>query len=198
MEAGQKLKSLYRCLGWNRVDLVKFLQCSERAVFRWEAGDTAVPVSVMKLLRLMTHHELPGKSWAGWSFSRDTLWSPEGHGFSGRDFSWLSLTARRSEMFSVLYRERQVFLGEIDRLSAELTQARLDLKFAGGRSALVDLAMDGGLWEVDQAANDSPTRGGHGERAQRAPGGTLGGQGDVLVTRHQLLTGDQAPRKQLI
>jgi len=183
VETGQKLRSLYRCLGWNRSDLVKFLQCSERAVFRWEAGDTAVPVSVMKLLRLMTYQELPGKTWAGWSFSRDTLWSPEGHGFSGRDFAWLSLTARRSDMFSVLYRERQVFRDEIDRLSAELTQAKLDLKFAGGRSALVDLAMDGGLWEVDQAANDAP--------AARF-------SGDGLVTRHQNPTSDTVTRKQLI
>lgn len=35
-----------------------------------------------------------------------------------------------------------------------------------------------------------PAMGWHGERAQRAPGLTLGGQGDGLVTRHQRFTGE--------
>ena len=194
IDAGRKLRSLYLSLGWKRADLASFLQMSERAVYRWEAGQHRVPSAVTKLLRLMNRMELPGKAWAGWSFSRDQLWSPEGYGFSGRDFAWLNLTSRRSAMFGVLYREREDMRREIDRLGAELNQAKLDLQVAEGHSGLVELALQGALWEVDQAANDSPeTRFWpvHQVRRPRAvPAPKDAEGGDVLVTRHQRITGE--------
>ena len=197
VDAGRKLKSLYRSLGWKRSDLVSFLQVSERAVYRWEAGEHRVPPAVLKLLRLMNRMELPGKTWEGWSFSRDQLWSPEGYGFSGRDFAWLNLTARRSEMFSVLYRERQGMRSEIERLGSELNQAKLDLQVAEGHAGLVELALQGALWEVDQAANDSPDTQFWPVRQVRRALGRAGRvnpaiQGDVPVTRHQSFTGEMA------
>ncbi|MFY7866941.1 helix-turn-helix domain-containing protein [Roseateles sp.] len=72
---GRKLKSLYRYLGFTASTLASYLRVSERTVYRWQrCGD--VPFAVIRLLRVMSYQELPGKTWEGWHFSRGMLWAP--------------------------------------------------------------------------------------------------------------------------
>ncbi|MEJ6004294.1 DUF3653 domain-containing protein [Paucibacter sp. AS339] len=116
---GRKLKSLYRYLGFTASTLASFLRVSEGTVYRWQrSGD--FPFAVIRLLRVMSYQELPGKTWEGWHFSRGTLWAPEGHGFVGKDFSWLNLTYRRAQMFGLLYLERQDLREKLKEARAEL------------------------------------------------------------------------------
>ena len=77
MEQGRKLRSMYRELGHDRTSAAKFFRITPRTLFNWEAGRTAIPFAVFKLLRLMLRSELPGKDWDGWCFNQGTLWSPE-------------------------------------------------------------------------------------------------------------------------
>lgn len=98
---------MYRELGHDRTSIAKFLRVTPRTLFNWETGRSPVPFSTLKLLRLLVRSELPGKDWAGWCFNRGTLWSPEGHGFKGTDFAWLSMTLRRAHMFGQLVDKRR-------------------------------------------------------------------------------------------
>lgn len=68
------------------------LQVTERTIRLWENGKTAIPYAAYKLLRIHTGHELPGASWAGWSISGDTLWSPERRAFTAVHLSYMWLT----------------------------------------------------------------------------------------------------------
>lgn len=76
---GQKLRALYRSLGWSRLDAAKFFQVTERTLHNWESGRTATPAAYLRLLRIHCGMELPGAAWAGWSISRGKLCTPEGH-----------------------------------------------------------------------------------------------------------------------
>lgn len=178
MEQGRKLRSLYRYLGYSRSQLATFLQVTERTIYHWEAGDQRIPFAVIKLLRVLSHQELPGASWQGWSFSRGTLWSPEGHGFEAKDFAWLSQTLRRSAMFDVLYRERTQLRNSLEDARRDLAHAETRAATAEGRAGLVELALTGAL-----AGMAEP----HRERVGLGSVETRPRQGDVLVTRHQLL-----------
>lgn len=187
MAQGRELRALYRRAGFKRLDLAKFLQISERTIYAWEAGTTRVPVAVVKLLRLLTRQELPGKTWAGWVFHSDTLWSPEGHGFTGKDFAWLSLTCRRSDMFDVLYRERNELRAKLTEARRQLAQAEEEAITAEGRAGVLELA----IWGVQlRERHGSPTTGGPAGGAARHQGETRSWQGDGHVTRSQILTGE--------
>ena len=117
VDVGRRLRSMYLNLGMQRADVAKFLQVSERTLHNWESGRHVIPFAVYKLLRLLNRMDLPGATWEGWSFSAGKLWSPEGHGFTGRDGSWWSLLVRRAAMF--------------DKLSAE----NVELRAAGAAAA---------------------------------------------------------------
>lgn len=139
---GKKLKSLYRYLGFTASSLASFLKVSDGTVYRWQrTGD--VPFAVIRLLRLMSYQELPGKTWEGWHFSRGALWTPEGHGFDGKDFAWLSLTWRKSQMFGVLYRERQELREKLLEARADLAKAEEQAITAEGRAGVLELAVWG-------------------------------------------------------
>ena len=84
------------------------LHVSLRTVHNWNSGKHQIPVMAYKLLRLMRYRELPGQAWAGWSFSRGQLITPEGRTISGHDSAWWSQLVRRAHGFSELY-QRQKF-----------------------------------------------------------------------------------------
>ncbi|MDP2185091.1 MAG: VC1465 family Xer recombination activation factor [Xanthomonadales bacterium] len=69
----------------------KVLHVSPRTVHNWESGTVRIPYAAFKLLRLLRGGELAGVAWKGWRLSRDTLYSPEGHGFKASDHAWWSL-----------------------------------------------------------------------------------------------------------
>lgn len=115
---------MYRQLGHDRRSAAKFFRVTPRTMLNWEAGRTAIPFPAFKLLRLMLRSELPGKDWQGWCFNQGTLWSPEGHGYTPRDFGWLSQTIRQARLFSVLYRERCALRLELQAAKVEAAQPR--------------------------------------------------------------------------
>lgn len=105
VELGTRMRAMYLGLGMDRDATANFLQISSRTLHNWETGKHVIPFAAYKLLRLLNRMELPGPSWAGWSFHTGKLWTPEGHGFSGTDGSWWSLLVRRAAMFDKLYAE---------------------------------------------------------------------------------------------
>jgi DNA-binding transcriptional regulator YiaG len=190
---GAQLRSMYRLLGHDRRSVAKFLRVTPRTIYSWETARAAIPCATLKLLRLLVRAELPGKDWQGWSFSRGTLWSPEGHGFKASDFSWLSLTIRQARMFRAAYRDRSILRQALQAAMAEAAEARIAAATARSHAGLLDLAERGGL----AGADDSSvlvhlSRAGH-----RAAGGAAAaarcadGRG-VLVTPPGRLTGETA------
>lgn len=191
MEQGRKLRSMYRELGHDRTSAAKFFRITPRTLFNWEAGRTSIPFAAFKLLRLMLRSELPGKDWQGWCFNQGTLWSPEGHGYTPRDFGWLSLTIRQARLFSVLYRERCALQLELRAAKVEAAQAQAQAAAAEGHFGLVELAIDGGLPDAP-GANDGAFSAWARSAAARAARSAGGGAADgrVLVTPPGGLTGE--------
>ncbi len=143
-EQGFRLRSMYRSLGLDRGQAAKVLHVSTRTLHNWESGSTSIPGAAYKLLRLLCGMELPGRDWQGWSFNRGTLWSPEGHGFTGKDFAWLSMTIRQARLFPVVYREasrlrleliaeRRAYVERLVDQRPDVLDAIVDLVMATGR-----------------------------------------------------------------
>ena len=80
VQQGQKLRAIYRSLGWSRADCAKFLHVTERSLHNWESGRHAIPFAAYRLMRIHCGYRLPGRAWDGWSISAGKLWTPEGHG----------------------------------------------------------------------------------------------------------------------
>lgn len=119
-QQGQKLRALYRSLGWSRADCAKFLHLTERCLQNWEAGRHPVPFAVMRLMRIHCHMELPGQDWQGWCISRGKLCTPEGHELSPHDAKWWSLLVRRAELGAKALGEQ----AHLKRLLGEAERAR--------------------------------------------------------------------------
>ena len=92
------------------------LQVTERTVYAWFSGKTAVPYAAYKLLRILNRFELPG--WPGWHMHSGKLWTPEGFGFDPTDGSWWSLLVRQARGFRGQY-ERANRLERVMRSGAE-------------------------------------------------------------------------------
>ena len=132
VDVGRRLRSMYLNLGMQRPDVAKYLQVSERTLHNWESGRHVIPFAVYKLLRLLSGMDLPGPSWEGWRFQGGKLYTPEGHGFTGKDGSWWSLLVRRAAMF--------------DKLAAE----NVELRTSG--AAVVGPRLRGGATAAPQGA----------------------------------------------
>lgn len=88
------------------------LQVTERTVYAWFSGKTAVPYAAYRLLRILNRFELPG--WDGWHMHSGKLWSPEGFGFEPQDGTWWSLLVRQARAFRAL-QQRAVTLGVAEK-----------------------------------------------------------------------------------
>ena len=64
VQQGQKLRSMYRSLGWSRADCGNFFHVTERCLRNWESGRREIPFWAFKLLRLHCGYELR----AGWGY----------------------------------------------------------------------------------------------------------------------------------
>lgn len=126
---------MYRNLGLDLEGCAKLLHVTERTLHNWESCKHDIPYSAYRLLRLLNRMELPGKSWAGWCFHGDKLWSPEGHGFSGTDGSWWSLLVRQARLFPVL----SARIGQL-QMQLEKAQAAEGAPLRGGASAACAVA----------------------------------------------------------
>ena len=100
VQQGQKLRAMYRSLGWSRADCAKFLHVTERSLHNWESGRHAIPFAAYRLMRIHCGYRLPGRAWDGWSISAGKLWTPEGYGLKPSDAAWWSMLVRRAEVGS--------------------------------------------------------------------------------------------------
>ena len=105
-----------------------------------------------RLLRLLNGSALPGPDWEGFRVVGDTLYTPEGHGFSVFDFQWWSLTCRRAEAFAAVYRQ-------LENLRREHARRHGEGLVAVDRAANANRWGDGVL-----EARTRPDRGSNGDR----------------------------------
>ena len=147
LELAQKFKAMYRSLGMDLPQCAKFLHVTERTLHNWESGKHDIPYATFKLLRLMNGLELPGKTWAGWSFQGGKLLSPEGRSFEGTDGSWWSLLVRQARQFPVLS-------ARLGRLEGELSKAKAaeGAPLCGGASAAVAVAANQPCYKLGGSA----------------------------------------------
>lgn len=96
---------------------------TERTVYAWYSGRTAIPYAAYKLLRILRWFELPGP-WAGWSMHSGKLWSPEGLGFAPSDASWWTILVRKASQFDDLVRSKSKLELKVDELAQLLERAR--------------------------------------------------------------------------
>ena len=138
LQHARRFSAMLRSLGLSRLDAAQMLQVSERTLHNWLSGTHQVPYAAFKLVRVLRLQEIPFKGWEGWHFSQGTLWSPEGHGFNGKDGSWWGLLVRQARMFNKLYQERQELL-------EQLKAAKLAITPQIPNEGLVGLGVDGFL-----------------------------------------------------
>lgn len=62
-----------------------------RTIRNWERGQTRIPYSAFRLLRLLAGYKLVGKDWEGWSFGQNKLWTPEGRSFDHYHLRYVSI-----------------------------------------------------------------------------------------------------------
>jgi hypothetical protein len=104
-------------------EVASLLQVTERTVYAWYSGRTAIPYAAYKLLRILRWFELPGP-WAGWSMHSGKLWSPEGLGFAPSDASWWTILVRKASQFDDLVRSKSKLELKVDELAQLLDRAR--------------------------------------------------------------------------
>jgi transcriptional regulator with XRE-family HTH domain len=97
----ERFKVLCLDAGLKVPDVARTLQVTERTVYAWFSGKTAVPYAAYKLLRILNRFELPG--WPGWHMHSGKLWTPEGFGFDPTDGAWWSLLVRQARGFRAAY-----------------------------------------------------------------------------------------------
>ncbi|RST45548.1 VC1465 family Xer recombination activation factor [Variovorax sp. DXTD-1] len=114
-------------------DVARTLQVTERTVYAWFSGKTAVPYAAYKLLRILNRFELPG--WPGWHMHSGKLWTPEGFGFDPSDGAWWSLLVRQARGFKAEYERANALERTIEAQGAERRTGAAEVRGRSGRSA---------------------------------------------------------------
>ena len=138
----------------------KLLHVTTRTVRNWISGQTNIPYSAYKLLRLLRFMELPG-GFEGWCMHSGRLWTPERHPIEPVDGGWWSLLVRQARSFRVLY-QQQTAQRIADRATA-LANADGGVPVCGGL-AVRDGAAVAGLVSYKtslQTGDSEPTKTSH-------------------------------------
>lgn len=164
----QRFKYLCQDAGLKVPEVAQALHVTERTVYAWISGQTAVPYSAYRLLRILNRFEFPDPAWAGWHMHSGKLWTPEGLGFDPADSAWWGLLVRKSAQFEVLFNDRLQLLARIAELRARLEEDELT------------------------SAGSVPPAGGEpqADAGRRAPSGL-----EVLVTPQDSFTGERSPAR---
>lgn len=180
-----RFKTMYRNLGLDLPGCAQLLQVSGRTLHNWESGRHVIPFSAYKLLRLLNGMELPGKSWDGWRFHGDKLWSPEGRSFVGTDASWWSLLVRRAAMFDQLYAENAQLRADLAGRSVPGQAGMRERHELAGPQAL-------GLSQYQQLAETPATEEKQGHNGAKT--GSLGASGVQITMRYVGLEWSMGPK----
>ena len=105
-----RFKLLCQQAGLRVPEVAQTLHVTERTVYAWFSGKTAVPYSAYRLLRILNRFELPG--WDGWHMHSGKLWTPEGFGIDAHEGAWWSLLVRQARAFKALYEAQRAARSE--------------------------------------------------------------------------------------
>jgi len=118
-QIGQRFKELFLQTGLGFDGVAQTLHVTPRTVRNWLSGNTAIPYTAYKLLRVQRYFELPGEGWEGWHMHGGKLWSPEGFGFLPHESSWWSLLVRQARSCRTVYDENTRLQREASAASAQ-------------------------------------------------------------------------------
>jgi DNA-binding transcriptional regulator YiaG len=111
MMTASRFKVLCADSGLSIYEIGKFLHVTPRTVRYWLSGESLVPYSAYRLLRVLRMYELPQPGWEGWRMHSGKLWTPEGFPIEPTDGSWWSLLVRQARCFRAMYQRS----GELER-----------------------------------------------------------------------------------
>jgi hypothetical protein len=113
-----------------------FLGVTERTIRNWEEGRSKIPYAAFKLLRCYSGFELPHPSWAGFTFHKDTLWSPDRRAYTADDLGQLGVILAKARYWSEDYARRRPSLTPLPSSNV--------VRFPDGRVAVPTAAKDSG------------------------------------------------------
>ena len=113
----------------SRAATAAFLGVTERTIRNWEEGRSKIPYAAFKLLRCYSGFELPHPSWEGFSFYKDTFWSPDQRSYKADDLGQLDVILAKARYWSQDYERRR------PSLSAERISSSNVVPFPSGRGA---------------------------------------------------------------
>lgn len=105
-----------------------FLGVTERTIRNWEEGRSKIPYAAFKLLRCYSGFELPHPSWEGFTFHKDTLWSPDRRAYRADDLGQLGVILAKARYWSQDYERRRPSLSPLPLPPYNV------IRFPGGRS----------------------------------------------------------------
>jgi len=91
----------------SREEAAGFLGVSERTIRNWEEGRSKIPYAAFKLLRCYSGFELPHPSWQGFTFHKETLWSPDLRAYRADDLANLGLILAMARYWHEDYKRRR-------------------------------------------------------------------------------------------
>ncbi len=144
----ERFKSLCSMAGLKVPEVARTLHVTERTVYAWFSGATAVPYSAYKLLRILGGFELPG-GWSGWRMHSGKLWTPEGFGFDPADGVWWAGVCRRARLFHELYRKNGDLARQLAAKAPEGPRLRGGVGAAGAGLVTVSTSCRDGAETVD-------------------------------------------------
>ncbi|MFH1044956.1 MAG: VC1465 family Xer recombination activation factor, partial [Pseudomonadota bacterium] len=84
-----------------------FLGVTGRTIRNWEQGRAKIPYAAFKLLRCYSGFELPHPSWAGFTFHKETLWSPDLRAYRADDLAQLGNIVTMARFWHQDYERRR-------------------------------------------------------------------------------------------
>ena len=113
----------------SRADAGARLGVTQRTIRNWEEGRSKIPYAAFKLLRCYCGFELPHPSWEGFTFHKETLWSPDRRTYRADDLAQLDVILAKARYWSEEYQRRR------PSLPAERPPSSNVLPFPSGRRA---------------------------------------------------------------
>jgi DNA-binding transcriptional regulator YiaG len=109
-----------------------FLGVTERTIRNWEEGRSKISYAAFKLLRCYSGFELPHPSWEGFTFHKDTLWSPELHAYRADDLAQLRVILAKARYWSEEYARRRPSLSPLPSSNCHPVPGRLGVYSGSG------------------------------------------------------------------
>jgi transcriptional regulator with XRE-family HTH domain len=75
------------------------LDIDVRTVRNWENGQSAIPYSAFRLIRMAAGYSLLGEKWEGWGFYDGKLFSPAGRSFAPHELAYVANYISMARLF---------------------------------------------------------------------------------------------------